>query len=294
MLSIRNLTKTYNNGVKALNGVSLEIPNGMFGLLGPNGAGKSSLMRTLATLQEPDTGEAFLSDIDIINNKEELRKVLGYLPQEFGVYPRVSPDLMLDHLATLKGITSRGERKDIVDALLQQTNLLDVRKKSIDTFSGGMKQRFGIAQALIGNPQLIIVDEPTAGLDPSERNRFHNLLAEIGENVVVILSTHIVDDVSDLCANMAIMGKGQILLTGKPTDVLDQLKNRLWRTRIKRTELASYREDHQVILSHLSAGETVIHVLSDSAPGDAFEPVDANLEDVYFSTLIANGVDVSF
>lgn len=294
MLSIRDLTKTYNNGVKALNGVSLEIPNGMFGLLGPNGAGKSSLMRTLATLQEPDGGEAFLGDIDIINNKEALRKVLGYLPQEFGVYPRVSPELMLDHLATLKGITSRGERKDTVDALLQQTNLQDVRKKSIDTFSGGMKQRFGIAQALIGNPQLIIVDEPTAGLDPSERNRFHNLLAEIGENVVVILSTHIVDDVSDLCANMAIMGKGEILLTGKPTEVLDQLKNRLWRTRIKRTELANYREDYEVILSHLSAGETVIHVLSDNSPGDAFEPVDANLEDVYFSTLIANGVDVSF
>ena len=237
MLSIRDLTKTYNNGVKALNGVSLEIPNGMFGLLGPNGAGKSSLMRTLATLQEPDSGGAFLGDIDIINNKEALRKVLGYLPQEFGVYPRVSPELMLDHLATLKGITSRGERKDTVDALLQQTNLQDVRKKSIDTFSGGMKQRFGIAQALIGNPQLIIVDEPTAGLDPSERNRFHNLLAEIGENVVVILSTHIVDDVSDLCANMAIMGKGEILLTGKPTEVLSQLKNRVWRTRIKRNGL---------------------------------------------------------
>ena len=294
MLSIRNLTKTYGNDVRALNRVSLEIPNGMFGLLGPNGAGKSSLMRTLATLQEPDEGEAFLGDIDIINNKEAVRKILGYLPQEFGVYPRISPELLLDHLATLKGITNRGERRDMVDALLRQTNLHELRKKSIDTFSGGMRQRFGIAQALIGDPQLIIVDEPTAGLDPSERNRFHNLLAEIGEKVVVILSTHIVDDVSDLCANMAIMGKGEILLTGKPTDILDQLENRLWRTRIKRGELASYRENYQVILSHLSAGETVIHVLSDSAPGDAFEPVDASLQDVYFSTLIARGVDVSF
>ena len=294
MLSIRNLTKTYSNGVRALNSVSLDIPNGMFGLLGPNGAGKSSLMRTLATLQEPDDGEAFLGDIDIINDKETLRKILGYLPQEFGVYPRVSPELLLDHLATLKGITSRGERRDVVDALLEQTNLQGLRKKSIDTFSGGMRQRFGIAQALIGDPQLIIVDEPTAGLDPSERNRFHNLLAEIGENVVVILSTHIVDDVSDLCANMAIMGNGEILLTGKPADVLDRLKNRLWRTRIKRTELAGYRQNYEVILSHLSAGETVIHVLSENAPGDTFEPVDANLQDVYFSTLIANGVDVSF
>ena len=227
MLTIKNLKKTYSNGVKALNDISLDIPKGMFGLLGPNGAGKSSLMRTLATLQEPDDGSAQLDDIDIINNKDTLRKVLGYLPQEFGVYPRVSPELMLDHLATLKGVTRKGERRETVDALLHQTNLYDVRKKSIDTFSGGMKQRFGIAQALIGEPKLIIVDEPTAGLDPSERNRFHNLLAEIGENVVVILSTHIVDDVSDLCANMAIMGEGEILLTGTPSDVLDKLKNKL-------------------------------------------------------------------
>ncbi len=294
MLTIRNLTKTYANGVQALNDVSLEIPNGMFGLLGPNGAGKSTLMRTLATLQEPDSGEAWLNDIDIINHKDKLRQVLGYLPQEFGVYPRVSPELMLDHLATLKGITNKAERRETVDALLHQTNLTDVRKKHIDTFSGGMKQRFGIAQALIGEPKLIIVDEPTAGLDPSERNRFHNLLAEIGENVVVILSTHIVDDVSDLCANMAIMGKGEILLTGKPDDVLHQLKHRLWRTRIKRSELNDYRAQHQVILSHLSGGQTVIHVLSDNSPGANFEPVDANLEDVYFSTLLTNGVDVSF
>ncbi len=294
MLTIKNLKKTYSNGVKALNDISLDIPKGMFGLLGPNGAGKSSLMRTLATLQEPDDGSAQLDDIDIINNKDTLRKVLGYLPQEFGVYPRVSPELMLDHLATLKGVTRKGERRETVDALLHQTNLYDVRKKSIDTFSGGMKQRFGIAQALIGEPKLIIVDEPTAGLDPSERNRFHNLLAEIGENVVVILSTHIVDDVSDLCANMAIMGEGEILLTGTPSDVLDKLKNKLWRTRIKRGEIATYRDQHQVILSHLSAGQTIIHVLSDDSPGQEFEPIDADLEDVYFSTLLSNGINVSF
>ena len=294
MLTINNLSKTYANGVQALNDVSLTIPTDMFGLLGPNGAGKSTLMRTLATLQEADSGSASLDEIDILENKESLRKVLGYLPQEFGVYPRVSPALMLDHLATLKGITSKGERAELVDALLHQTNLFDVRKKSIDTFSGGMKQRFGIAQALIGNPRLIIVDEPTAGLDPSERNRFHNLLAEIGENVVVILSTHIVDDVSDLCANMAIMGKGQILLTGKPEDVLENLKGRLWRTKIKRSELESYRESHQVILSHLSGGETIIHVLSDASPGQEYEPIQADLEDVYFSTLISNDIEVSF
>ena len=294
MLTIKNLKKTYSNGVKALNDISLDIPKGMFGLLGPNGAGKSSLMRTLATLQEPDDGSAQLDDIDIINNKDTLRKVLGYLPQEFGVYPRVSPELMLDHLATLKGVTRKGERRETVDALLHQTNLYDVRKKSIDTFSGGMKQRFGIAQALIGEPKLIIVDEPTAGLDPSERNRFHNLLAEIGENVVVILSTHIVDDVSDLCANMAIMGEGEILLTGTPSDVLDKLKNKLWRTKIKRGEIATYRDQHQVILSHLSAGQTIIHVLSDDSPGQEFEPIDADLEDVYFSTLLSNGINVSF
>lgn len=294
MLTIKNLKKTYSNGVKALDDISLDIPKGMFGLLGPNGAGKSSLMRTLATLQEPDDGSAQLDDIDIINNKDALRKVLGYLPQEFGVYPRVSPELMLDHLATLKGVTRKGERRETVDALLHQTNLYDVRKKSIDTFSGGMKQRFGIAQALIGEPKLIIVDEPTAGLDPSERNRFHNLLAEIGENVVVILSTHIVDDVSDLCANMAIMGEGEILLTGTPSDVLDKLKNKLWRTKIKRGDIASYRDQHQVILSHLSAGQTIIHVLSDDSPGQEFEPIDADLEDVYFSTLLSNGINVSF
>lgn len=292
MLTIRELSKTYSNGVRALNKVSLDIPTGMFGLLGPNGAGKSSLMRTLATLQEPDSGTAFLDDIDIINNKEAVRKTLGYLPQEFGVYPRMTPVDMLNHFAVLKGVVNAGERRDLVDALLKQTNLFDVRKKSIDTFSGGMKQRFGIAQALIGRPRLMIVDEPTAGLDPSERNRFHNLLAEIGENVVVILSTHIVDDVSDLCSNMAIMGNGEILLAGRPAEVLAQIKGSVWRKRIRRNELGEYQAQYRVILSHLTEGETEIHVLSETRP-EGFEGVEADLEDVYFTTLLKHGIAVS-
>lgn len=292
MLTIRELSKTYRNGVQALNKVSLDIPTGMFGLLGPNGAGKSSLMRTIATLQEPDSGTVFLDDIDVINNKDAVRKTLGYLPQEFGVYPRMTPMDMLDHFAVLKGIVNRGERRDLVEALLKQTNLFEVRKKSIDTFSGGMKQRFGIAQALIGQPRLMIVDEPTAGLDPSERNRFHNLLAEIGENVVVILSTHIVDDVSDLCSNMAIMGNGEILLAGRPAEVLNQIKGSVWRKRIRRSELGEYQSEYRVILSHLTEGETVIHVLNDEKP-EGFEPVDADLEDVYFTTLLKHGIPVS-
>ncbi len=266
----------------------------MFGLLGPNGAGKSSLMRIVATLLDADTGSIHFDGLNVLEQKEEIRKILGYLPQEFGVYNRISAYNMLDHIALLKGVTQNHERRELVNALLNRVNLFDHRKKAISSFSGGMKQRFGIAQSLIGNPKLIIVDEPTAGLDPSERNRFHNLLAEIGENIVVILSTHIVDDVSDLCANMAIMGNGEILLTGKPTKVLEQLKDRLWRTRIKRSELEQYRSQHQVILSHLSAGETVIHVLADQSPGEGFEPVNANLEDIYFSTLSANGISVSF
>lgn len=292
MLTIRELSKTYGNGVRALNNVFLEIPTGMFGLLGPNGAGKSSLMRTLATLQEPDSGSAFLDEIDIINDKESLRRVLGYLPQEFGTYPRMTPVDMLHHFAILKGIADKGERNDMVEGLLHQTNLYDVRKKAIDTFSGGMKQRFGIAQALIGSPRLIIVDEPTAGLDPSERNRFHNLLAEIGENVVVILSTHIVDDVSDLCSNMAILGGGEILLTGRPRDVMDQIRGSVWRKRIQRAELSDYQSEHRVILSHLTEGQTEIHILADSGP-EGFEPVDADLEDVYFATLIGHGISVA-
>ncbi|MBD3649443.1 MAG: ABC transporter ATP-binding protein [Pseudomonadales bacterium] len=292
MLTIRNLSKTYDNGVQALKEVFLEIPTGMFGLLGPNGAGKSTLMRTLATLQEPDEGTAFLDDIDIIQDKDALRRVLGYLPQDFGVYPKMTPTDMLHHFATLKGITNRGERTDLVDALLLQTNLHEVRNKPIDTFSGGMKQRFGIAQALIGNPRLIIVDEPTAGLDPSERNRFHNLLAEIGENVVVILSTHIVDDVSDLCSNMAILGKGEILLKGRPAEVIERLQGNVWRKRVRREAVEDIRNQYQVILSHLSGGETVVHILSDDQP-EGFEPVSPDLEDVYFATLINNGIPVS-
>ncbi|MEX0942852.1 MAG: ABC transporter ATP-binding protein [Pseudomonadales bacterium] len=292
MLTIRELSKTYPKGARALNNVFLEIPTGMFGLLGPNGAGKSSLMRTLATLQEPDTGTAFLDDIDIINDKDTLRKVLGYLPQEFGVYPKMTPVDMLNHFAVLKGIVDKGEREDLIDALLHQTNLYDVKDKAIDTFSGGMKQRFGIAQALIGNPRLIIVDEPTAGLDPSERNRFHNLLAEIGENVVVILSTHIVDDVSDLCSNMAIMGNGEILLTGRPRDVMEQIRGSVWRKRIKRSALGEYEQQYQVILSHLTEGETEIHVLSDAKP-EGFDEAEADLEDVYFATLRNHGINVS-
>lgn len=293
MLTIKNLYKTYANGVRALDNVSLDIPRGMFGLLGPNGAGKSSLMRTLATLQLPDSGTAHLGDIDIIADKDEIRKVLGYLPQEFGSYPRISPEVMLDHFAVLKGIVNKSERQEHVKQLLQQTNLFDVRKKSIDTFSGGMKQRFGIAQALIGDPRLIIVDEPTAGLDPSERNRFHNLLAEIGENIVVILSTHIVEDVSDLCANMAIMGEGRILLEGKPKDVIHQLKNTLWKKTVQRSELATFQAQHNVIMSYLSAGETIIHVVSLTQPAGGFEHIDGDLEDVYFSTLMANHISVS-
>ena len=292
MLTIRDLSKTYRNGVRALDNVTLEIPTGMFGLLGPNGAGKSSLMRTLATLQEPDAGSASLDEIDIIREKEALRKVLGYLPQEFGVYPRMTPLDMLNHFAVLKGIVNRQERERTIEALLHQTNLYDLRNASIDTFSGGMKQRFGIAQALIGNPRLIIVDEPTAGLDPSERNRFHNLLAEIGQNIVVILSTHIVDDVSDLCSNMAIMGSGRILLTGKPHEVMEKIRGSVWRRRIERGALRQYRDEYRIILSHLNEGETEIHVLSEDRP-EGFEPAEPDLEDVYFATLLNNGIPVS-
>ena len=239
-----------------------------------------------------DVAAATLDDIDIINDKDSLRRILGYLPQQFGAYPRMAPLEMLDHFAVLKGIVDRGERKDHVESLLHQTNLWDVRNKHIDTFSGGMKQRFGIAQALIGDPRLIIVDEPTAGLDPSERNRFHNLLAEIGENVVVILSTHIVDDVADLCRNMAIMGNGEILLTGRPREVIDKIRGSVWRKRIKRDALPEYQQEYRVILSHLIEGETEIHVLSEAAP-DGFDQADADLEDVYFATLLNKGISIA-
>ncbi len=285
-LTISNLSKTYPNGVQALKDVALTIPTGMFGLLGPNGAGKSTLMRTIATLQEPDSGRIFLDDLDVVKQKDDVRKILGYLPQEFGVYPKVSAEMMLDHLAVLKGLTNSKQRRAVVDALLQQTNLFEVRKKNLGTFSGGMKQRFGIAQALLGNPKLIIVDEPTAGLDPAERNRFHNLLSEIGENIVVILSTHIVDDVSDLCSNMAIISQGEVLLTGEPLKVIHDLQGKIWKKTIERRELAEHQNRYKVISTRLFAGRTVVHVFNETQPDQTFEAVETGLDDVYFSTLV--------
>ncbi len=284
-LRISNLSKTYPNGVKALDDVSLEIGNGMFGLLGPNGAGKSSLMRTIATLQEADSGSIFLNDLDIINNPVELRKTLGYLPQEFGVYPRITAAQLLDHMAILKGVTNGRERKELVKYLLNKVNLYKQRDKSVKSFSGGMKQRVGIAQALIGSPQLIIVDEPTAGLDPGERNRFHNLLAEVGEEVVVILSTHIVDDVQELCTDMAIMNLGKIVYNGSPLTVLDDLAGQVWRKQIERSELESYQKAYTVISDKMVAGKPQIHVLSDDNPGEGFESVAPSLEDVFFAKI---------
>lgn len=290
-LIINNLSKTYANGVQALKNVNLTINQGMFGLLGPNGAGKSSLMRTIATLQEADTGSITLGEIDVLKQKDEVRKMLGYLPQEFGVYPKVTAETMLDHIATLKGIVSAKERKEAVEALLQKVNLFHVRKKNLGTYSGGMKQRFGIAQALLGNPKLIIVDEPTAGLDPAERNRFHNLLSEIGENTIVILSTHIVDDVSNLCKDMAIICLGEVLAQGNPIQIVEEMKGKIWKKLIEKKEIEQYRKDLKVISTHLSAGKTQIHVVSDSQPDGSFEPAEADLEDVYFST-ISQKVDV--
>ena len=283
-LSISGLTKTYSNGIQALKGVSLEIAPGMFGLLGPNGAGKSTLMRIIATLQEADSGSITLGNIDVLKQKDHVRRVLGYLPQEFGVYPRISAESMLDHFAILKGIQNRKERKEVVAALLRRTNLHEVRKQNLGTFSGGMRQRFGIAQALLGNPKLIIVDEPTAGLDPGERVRFHNLLAEIGENVIVILSTHIVEDVSDLCSRMAIISHGRVLAEGDPAEELRNVEGKIWRRMIAKGDLAAIQQDHAVITTKLVAGKTIVHVYSDEQPS-GFEPVSASLEDVYFSTL---------
>ena len=285
MLAIQDLTKTYPNGVKALDGVSLTIPEGMYGLLGPNGAGKTSLMRTVATLQEPDAGTIRLGEIDVLRQKDEVRRRLGYLPQDFGVYPRISAQDMLSHIALLKGITSSGERKDVVEAMLRRCNLYDVRRKSLTTFSGGMRQRFGIAQALIGNPQLLIVDEPTAGLDPGERNRFYNLLAEVGENVVVILSTHIVEDVMDMCSRMAIIHLGKVLFEGQPADAIAQLRDRVWRRSIAKSELQDYEQRYQVISSKLAAGRPVVHILSPQTPGDGFLPATPDLEDVFFTKI---------
>lgn len=289
VLKISNLSKTYPNGVRALNRVSLDVPTGMFGLLGPNGAGKSSLMRTIATLQEADEGSITLGDIDVLADKQAVRQVLGYLPQDFGVYPKITAVDMLDHLAVLKGITDRKERKAAVEGLLHQTNLWDARKRNLGTYSGGMRQRFGIAQALLGDPRLIIVDEPTAGLDPEERMRFLNLLSEIGENVVVILSTHIVEDVSDLCQQMAIISAGEVRLTGRPQDAIAALEGTIWSRAIDRDALGRYRAEHSVISTHLAAGETVVHVHAESNPGDGFEPVDPDLKDVYFTTLRGAG-----
>jgi ABC-2 type transport system ATP-binding protein len=284
-LIIEGVSKTYPNGVQALRDVSLNIPAGMFGLLGPNGAGKSTLMRTLATLQEPDTGRIRLGNVDVLKEKDAVRRMLGYLPQEFGVYPKVSAAELLDHFAVLKGILDPRQRKETVEALLERTNLTDVRKRKLGTFSGGMKQRYGIAQALLGDPKLIIVDEPTAGLDPVERLRFNNLLSRISEQVVVILSTHIVDDVSDLCRNMAIIAKGQVLLTGDPLKTIEKLRGRVWKKIVARDDLAAYQRDCQVISTRLVAGRTQIHVMAGDRPDPSFEEVSPALEDVYFSTL---------
>jgi ABC-2 type transport system ATP-binding protein len=285
MLELSDVSHVYPNGVRALDHVTLSIPRGMFGLLGPNGAGKSTLMRTVATLQTPTEGGVRFGDLDVIAEPERLRRTLGYLPQDFGVYPRVSAHDMLDHMAVLKGIAGKAERKATVETLLEKTNLWNVRKQALAGFSGGMRQRFGIAQALIGNPDLIIVDEPTAGLDPEERNRFLNLLAEIGENVVVILSTHIVDDVQDLCPRMAVIAGGRILLEGVPAALIERTRGRIWTKTIERDEVESHRERLEIISTRLFAGRTVIHVLSDIHPGDGFAPVEGGLEDVYFSTL---------
>lgn len=282
-LKIEDLSKTYANGVRALDKVSLTIPHGMYGLLGPNGAGKSTLMRIVATLQEPDAGSARLGDIDVLKQKYEVRKLLGYLPQEFGVYPRISALDMLDHLALLKGVGGGRERRELVEAMLKRCNLYDERKKALSSFSGGMRQRFGIAQALIGNPRLLIVDEPTAGLDPSERNRFYNLLAEIGEQVIVILSTHIVEDVTDLCTRMAIIHEGRVLYEGSPIDAVDSLKGRVWQRSVAKVELAGYEERFRVISSRMIAGRPLVHVLSAQAPGDGFAASQPNLEDVFFT-----------
>ena len=287
MLTLSNVSHIYSNGTKALDSVNLTIPKGMFGLLGPNGAGKSTLMRCIATLQTPTEGTLAFDGIDVVREPEKLRATLGYLPQDFGVYPRVSAYDLLDHLAVLKGIADKGSRKDTVETLLTQVNLWDVRKKAVAGFSGGMRQRFGVAQALIGNPSLIIVDEPTAGLDPEERNRFNNLLAKIGENVVVILSTHIVEDVADLCPRMAIISGGRIVQSGAPLELTRTLQGRVWRRAVPSDALARYQADMNVISNRLRGGQTMIHVLADAMPEAGFEMVDGSLEDLYFATLSA-------
>lgn len=286
-LTINDVSKRYANGVQALKDVSLEIPTGMFGLLGPNGAGKSTLMRTIATLQEADSGSVFLDDIDVLKQKDNIRRILGYLPQEFGVYPEVNAEELLNHLAILKGISRKKERKETVTALLEQTNLYKYRKKKLGSYSGGMLQRFGIAQALLGNPELIIVDEPTAGLDPEERKRFHNLLSEIGESVIVILSTHIVDDVAQLCGRMAIIHEGRVLLAGEPVKAMAGLQGKIWKKIIDKQSLPQYRDTFNVISTNLFSGKLVAHVYSDTQPDTTFEEIEPTLEDVYFTTIKA-------
>lgn len=285
LLQINNLNKKYANGVHALNDVTLTINTGMFGLLGPNGAGKSSLMRTLATLQDADSGSAMLGDIDILKDKDSVRKVLGYLPQEFGVYPRTSAVELLHHLALLKGFSNAKERDEMVNHLLQKVNLFEHRKKAVSSYSGGMRQRFGIAQCLIGNPKLVIVDEPTAGLDPGERNRFYNILSEIGENIIVILSTHIVQDVRELCTQMAIMDKGKLLFSGNTDDALLQIKGKVWEKKVAKSELPSYQSQYNIISNKLVGGKPLIHAFAEASPGNGFELAEENLEDVFFAKL---------
>lgn len=284
-LEIKNVSKTYPNGVRALDNVSLTIQTGMFGLIGPNGAGKSTLMRSIATLQAVDEGSINFGSIDVLEDHESVRRMLGYLPQDFGVYPKVSAHMLLDHFAALKGITRTSERKEVVLELLKRCNLMEVRNKKLGSFSGGMKQRFGIAQALLGNPKLIIVDEPTAGLDPEERNRFLDLLSEIGENVIVILSTHIVDDVSQVCSNMAIIAEGKVRLACRPQEAIDEIRGKTWKKVIEKSELPRYQKQHTVISTRLFAGRTIIHVFSENQPDTSFEEAVPDLKDVYFTTL---------
>jgi len=291
-LNIHSLSKTYSNGVQAIKNVSLTLNEGMFGLLGPNGAGKSSLMRTIATLQEVDKGSIYLDKIDVLKDKTAVRQLLGYLPQEFGVYPKISAEQMLDHIAQLKGISRKGERKELVGYLLDKVNLFKDKKKNLGSYSGGMKQRFGIAQALMGKPRLIIVDEPTAGLDPAERNRFYNLLSEIGENTIVILSTHIVEDVSTLCSRFAIICQGEVLFSGSPDEAINQLNNKIFSKTILKADILKYRKDYKVISAQLKAGQLLIRILSESDPPDGFTATPPNLEDVYFSH-IGSKVDIN-
>ena len=287
-LVLKNLSKTYPNNVKALDDVSIEIKSGMFGLLGPNGAGKSSLMRTIATLQEADSGSIFFDDLNVLDNTKEFRQNLGYLPQEFGVYPRITAEQLLDHIATLKGISIKSERKELVEYLLQKVNLYDKKNKNVKGFSGGMKQRIGIAQSLIGDPKVLIVDEPTAGLDPGERNRFYDLLSDVGDDVIVILSTHIVDDVRELCTQMAIMNFGQIVFSGAPDDGIKSLKGRVFEKQISKSELEMYKENHTVISNKLIAGKPVIHILNDKIPDKSFKKIEPSLEDVFFTNIQKN------